>query len=63
MFSEDTFFDFLSMKLPSKTTAYATMKKKKANEEEINLEKEKQRLEKNNTSQEDSVIINDKSSA
>ena len=44
--AEDTFLDFLLMKIRAKTIAYATMKKKKNIEEEKNLEDSIQTLEK-----------------
>ena len=37
---DDTFLDFLLMKIRSKTIAYATIKKKRANKKEIDLEKD-----------------------
>ena len=51
--SDDTGMDFLLMKIQSKTIAYATMKKKRANLKTIHLEKDIQKLGKSNKSQED----------
>ena len=58
--SDGTLLDFLLMKIRSKTTAYATMKKKRANKKEIDLEKDIQKLEKNDKNQEDCMILNGK---
>ena len=41
------------MKIRSKTIAYATMKKKRVNKKEIDLEKDIQKLEKSDKSQQD----------
>ena len=57
--SDDTLLDFLLMKIRSKTIAYATMKKKRVNKKEIDLEKDIQKLEKSDKSQEDCMIMND----
>ena len=46
MVSDDTFLDFLLMKSRCKTIACATMKKKKAIEEEINLDKRNSKIRK-----------------
>jgi len=51
--SDDTGMDFLLMKVQSKTIAYATMKKKRANLNTIHLEKDIQKLGESNKSQED----------
>ena len=51
--SDDTLSDFLLMKIPSETTAYATMKKKRVNKKETDLEKDIQKLEKSDKSQQD----------
>ena len=48
------------MKILSKTIAYATMKKKRVNKKEIDLEKDIQKLEKSDKSQEDCMIMNGK---
>ncbi len=48
------------MKIRSKTIAYATMKKKRENKKETDLEKDIQKLEKSDKSQQDCMITNDK---
>ena len=48
------------MKIRSKTIAYATMKKKRVNKKEIYLEKDIQKLEKSDKSQQDCMTTNDK---
>ena len=58
--SDDTRLDFLLMKIRSKTTVYTTMKKKRVNKKEIDLEKDIQKLEKSDKSQEDYMIMNGK---
>ena len=54
---DDVFLDFLLMKIRSKTIGYATMKKKKTNEEEKLLEKELKTLEQKQTKNEEDVQI------
>ena len=56
--SDDTLLDFLLTKIRSKTIAYATMKKKRVNKKEIDLEKDIQKLEKSDKSQEDCMLMN-----
>ena len=58
--SVDTLLDFLLMKIWSKTIAYAIMKKKKADKKETDLEKDIQKLEKSDKSQEDCMVMNGK---
>ena len=60
--SEEIFLDFLLMKVRSKTIAYASMKKRKTNEEEQNLIKEIETLEATRQNQDDSAIIEEKQS-
>ena len=60
MVSDDTRLDFLLKKIRSKTFAYATMNKKRANQKEIDLEKDIHKLEKRNKNQEDCMIMNGK---
>ena len=58
---DDIFLDFLLMKIRSKTIAYATMKKKKTNEEERRLQEELQHLERKETKDEETLrTINSK---
>ena len=47
------------MKIQSKTIAYATMKKKRVNKKETDLENDIQKLEKSDKSQEDCMVMND----
>lgn len=58
--SEETFLDFLLMKIRSKTIAYATMKKRQTNEEEQNLIKEIETLETIRETLDDLRIIEEK---
>jgi exonuclease III len=58
--SDDTFLDFLLVKIREKTIAYATMKKKKTNEEEKKLIKEIDTLESMVKNIADSVTFEEK---
>ena len=58
--SDDTLSDILLMEIPSETIAYATMKKKRENKKETDLEKDIQKLEKSDKSQQDCMTTNDK---
>ena len=55
--SDDTLLDILLMEIRSKTIAYATMKKKRENKKETDLEKDIQKLEKSDKSQQDCMIM------
>jgi hypothetical protein len=57
---DDTFLDFLLLKIREKTIAYATMKKKKLNEEELNLIKEIETLESGIQSADDKTNLEEK---
>ena len=58
---DDVFLDFLLMKLRSKTISYATMKKKKSNQEEQKLQEDLRRLEQRVVKDEDTLnAINSK---
>lgn len=53
--SDDLFLDFLLMKIRTKTISYATIKKRKTNEEESKLEEDLKQLEKKNSKTDDDI--------